>query len=187
NASDNWIIDHYWLNDTTHFQINSISGIITNTTILTDLSVHDITIHVNDTSGNEINASITITNVDDIFPTWDEVPGNQTIYYEHVFQYLVKVSDNVAIDHYWLDETFYFAITQEGLLQNLAILALGDYYLTIHVNDTSGNEINVSITISVINEPDSDIPGFEMLWVLTAMITSVFIAWLILKKRKNSL
>ncbi|MFX0100522.1 MAG: DUF2341 domain-containing protein [Candidatus Hodarchaeota archaeon] len=164
NASDNVAIDQYWLNDTTHFQINPVTGVITNTTILNDLSVQEIIISVNDTSGNIISRNITITNVDDIFPSWDEEPMDQTIYFRYNFQYQVRVSDNVDVDEYWLDPNFHFGITSEGLIENFDILALGDYILVIHVNDTSGNEISISLTISVVNVPAQNPEFYEEPW-----------------------
>ena len=62
-ASDNIAIDTYWLNDTSTFQIYS-NGLITNKTNLL-IGIYSIEIHVNDTSGNEIMAKITIEVEDD--------------------------------------------------------------------------------------------------------------------------
>ncbi len=194
NASDNWAIDRYWLNDTTHFQINPATGIITRLGAVTDLTVHHLAIHVNDTSGNDLSASITITNVDDVFPAWDDVPQNRTVYLAHNFQYDVSASDNVDVDRYWLDENYHFAITQGGLIENLDALALGDYVITIHANDTSGNEISRSITVTVIREPGGGEtePFYMQVW-FWAVVGGVAVGMLIMigasaaaKKRKRA-
>ncbi|MHA1453796.1 MAG: right-handed parallel beta-helix repeat-containing protein, partial [Promethearchaeota archaeon] len=59
NATDNIAVDEYWINYTTHFQINS-QGVITNTTVL-DSGTYTLSLRVYDSSGNYITAEITIT------------------------------------------------------------------------------------------------------------------------------
>jgi surface protein len=174
NASDNWAIHRYWLNDTTRFQVNPTTGVITYIGSVTSLAVYHVMISVNDTSGNTISASITITNVDDVLPTWNSMPQNRTVYIGHNFQYFVTASDNVHVGRYWLDENYHFAITQGGLIENLDALALGDYSIIIHVNDTSGNVISVSVTISVVREPTpDDVPFYTQPWFYIVVIGAV--------------
>ncbi|MCK5629211.1 MAG: hypothetical protein KAI26_01220, partial [Nanoarchaeota archaeon] len=49
NASDNYQIDNYFIDDTSNFAINPSTGIITNHTVL-DLGIYSLNISVNDTS-----------------------------------------------------------------------------------------------------------------------------------------
>jgi len=73
SASDNVAIDSYWLNDTSTFSI-SLTGMITSTTNL-EIGFYYLEVFVNDTSGNEISAAISIEVQDastDDEPTDDE-------------------------------------------------------------------------------------------------------------------
>ncbi|MHA1680529.1 MAG: hypothetical protein ACTSUE_05935 [Promethearchaeota archaeon] len=70
------------------------------------------------------------------------------------------------IDEYWLDGNFYFDITSGGLIQSTSPLALGNYSITIHVNDTSGNEISTSITVTVIDQGSKNNEFYKEPWFL---------------------
>ncbi|MCK5025816.1 MAG: hypothetical protein KAS15_04445, partial [Nanoarchaeota archaeon] len=60
NASDNYQIDKYFINDTNNFAINSSTGVITNATSLIPGILY-LNISVNDTSGNTNSTPIQIT------------------------------------------------------------------------------------------------------------------------------
>jgi hypothetical protein len=61
-ATDDTGISWYWLNDTTYFNINGGTGLITNQTNLSRVEIHWINISVNDTSNN-MNSSIFYINI----------------------------------------------------------------------------------------------------------------------------
>jgi hypothetical protein len=66
NATDNVQVANYSINDTSNFMINSITGLLTNNTILS-LGVYSLNISVNDTAGN-VNSTIMTVTVRDTTP-----------------------------------------------------------------------------------------------------------------------
>ncbi|MCF2141913.1 MAG: S8 family serine peptidase [Candidatus Lokiarchaeota archaeon] len=90
-------------------------------------------------------------NPDLVNPIWLETPTNQIITYGEKFYLDVNASDNIAIDKYWINDTINFQIDNVGIITNISTLIIGCYYLGIHVNDTSGNEIIATIRIKVID------------------------------------
>jgi surface protein len=174
NASDNYAIDEYWISDPVNFSIDS-SGIITNNTILLSKQ-YSLMIYVDDSVGNQINILITITVIiDDEKPVWDEIPEDQIIFLGHSLQYDVNASDNIEIDFYWINDTTHFTIAQDGVITNIKVLKLGNYFLMIYVNDTSGNTLNISITITVEERdvPPGDIGIIIVVVIIIGLISSI--------------
>ncbi|TXT60169.1 MAG: hypothetical protein BAJALOKI2v1_130051 [Promethearchaeota archaeon] len=153
NASDNVGIDHYWINDTTRFQIDN-NGIITNNTFLA-YGTYGLEIKAIDTSGNEISAIIQITVKETIKPYWDQTPTDQVLEFGQSLFYNLNASDNVGIDHYWINDTSRFQIDNNGIITNITTLSLGTYGLKIKAVDTSGNEVSAIIDI-IVQEKDQD-------------------------------
>ncbi len=146
NATDDRAIDHYWINDSTYFEIDE-NGLLTNRTHLDFLS-RDIRIYTNDTGGNDLSIIITITITDDQAPHWDVTPTDQTVNYGADFSYDVGAGDNLEIDSYWVNDTTNFDISTEGLITNKTMLVPGIYSLNISVNDTSNNLLSAIIKIT---------------------------------------
>jgi len=94
---------------------------------------------------------LTIESDEDIeAPTWSPLHSNQTVEYLTAFSYGVNAIDNVEIDTYYIDDTSNFKINSStGLIENKTFLSVGEYPLTISVNDTSGNENSANITIII--------------------------------------
>ncbi len=151
NASDNTVIDEYWINDTVYFIINKTNGVLTNNTIL-ELGQYDVKLYVNDTWGNQISKIITIDVKNITKPEWIEVPKSQTILASNSFLYNVNATDDVAIDVYWLNSSTYFQIDCTGLITNSSQIPLGDHPLKIFVNDTQGYEIFATIIITAFDD-----------------------------------
>lgn len=59
-ATDNQGIDTYFINDTSIFQINSTSGVLTNKTNLSTITVYTLNVSVNDTMGYTASQTISI-------------------------------------------------------------------------------------------------------------------------------
>ncbi|MCK5712166.1 MAG: hypothetical protein KAI25_05585, partial [Hyphomicrobiaceae bacterium] len=148
NASDNYQIDKYFIDDTSNFIINPATGLITNNTLL-DLGIYSLNISVNDTSNNINSSVINITVQDTTNPAWDQTPSNQNIEYNTLFSYDVNASDYLP-DKYFLDDNINFTINSaSGLITNNTKLNLITYTLNISVNDTSNNINSSLINITV--------------------------------------
>ncbi|TFH29491.1 MAG: BspA family leucine-rich repeat surface protein, partial [Promethearchaeota archaeon] len=189
SATDNIEIDHYWLNDTSMFQIDN-TGMITNSTALM-VGTYNLEVFVNDTSGNAISATFSIEVLDPTSPVWTMIPADQILNKGESLNYHVSATDNVGIDQYWLNDTSMFQIDTEGVITNITTLVVGVYYLTIYVNDTSGNELSAEISIEVQDAtddgPDSS-TDFPTGWVIggaggVVVIIAVTVV-IIIKRRK---
>ncbi len=189
SAMDNVEIDDYWLNDTTIFVIDP-TGLITNATFL-PIGKYYLEVFVNDTNGNIRPASFSIEVRDIISPIWTTLPVDQILNEVESLNYHVSAMDNIAIDRYWLNDTSMFQIDTDGEITNITTLVVGVYYLTIYVNDTSGNEISADISIEVQDAPDSSI-DFPTGWVLgsaggAVVLISVFDVVIIKRRKKKHL
>ncbi|MHA1520274.1 MAG: right-handed parallel beta-helix repeat-containing protein [Promethearchaeota archaeon] len=195
SATDNIAIDTYWLNDTSYFMINE-TGLITNISTL-DAGMYWLEVFVNDTDGNAISASFSISVLDISPPTWEIIPMNQVLTEKENFSYQVSATDNIAIDTYWLNDTSSFSIDEAGLMANTSNLEVGMYWIEVFVNNTGGNAISASFSISVLENsptsPDDDatdddatdddatdddsssrIPGYSVYLMILAGIASLF-------------
>lgn len=159
-ATDNVAIDDYFINWTTNFTIDG-TGQLTNSSLMA-LGIHHINVSVNDTSNN-INSTIyqvNITDVDDVFPTWDQIPGNVTL--EFAFDSLsidFNASDNVEVDVYFINDTVNFAINSAtGVLTNNTNLSIRIWHINVSVNDTSNN---INSTIFQVNVSDTRNPNLD--------------------------
>ncbi len=148
NATDPSGLDQWWLNDTSHFQINN-QGVITNRSLLTTQS-YALLISVNDTFGNILSAEITIT-VDATPPIWLQPPTNQSLELGFSFRYNLNATDPSGIAFWWLNDTTNFRISTDGLIQNQVILSVGRYGLQIWINDTVGNLLTGTFTLDVVD------------------------------------
>lgn len=87
--------------------------------------------------------------LDEIPPKWGETPTDKTINVDESFKYDVDASDNVMIDHYWINNTIDFKINQNGQITNITELIIGSYWIEIRAYDTSDNSISKIIKITV--------------------------------------
>ena len=67
DASDNTEVGSFILNDTTYFNINISSGLITNSSNLSEIKVHWLEVDVNDTFGNSLTGMFYI-NITSLVP-----------------------------------------------------------------------------------------------------------------------
>ena len=154
NATDPSGISHWWMSSTV-FSIDS-DGVITNITPLV-VYVYLLIFAVNDTYGNVLADSILVTVEDTILPSWELAPENQIINYGEVFRYDLNATDLAGISHWWLNSTD-FSIDSDGVITNATILAVDVYGLQIFVNDTHGNVLSETITVTVEELPTTTTP-----------------------------
>ncbi|MFX1252151.1 MAG: hypothetical protein ACFFCZ_11145, partial [Promethearchaeota archaeon] len=146
-ASDSHSIAYYWINDTANFNIDA-DGLITNATKL-DLGDYWVEIRAYDESNNYCSATFRITIQDTKNPTWDEILTHQTVDYGVPFVYNVKASDICGIDHYWINDTTLFSISNAGVITNATKLDVGVYWLEVRACDPSDNYCSAKLKITV--------------------------------------
>lgn len=83
-------------------------------------------------------------------PTWDKIPSDRYLLSGESLHYDIDASDEFGIDSYWLNDTTHFLIDSDGIISNTTDLNVGTYGLEIYVNDTTGYEIVVRISIYVL-------------------------------------
>ena len=147
NASDLSGIDHYWINDTVHFSIDT-NGIISNVTKLA-IGTYGLEIRAYDPYGLFTTAMFKVSVEDTTSPTWDETPTHQTVELGDPFSYDVNASDLSGIDHYWINDTANFQIDGNGVIVNATFLPVDTYGLEIRVYDSSDNYRVATLTVRV--------------------------------------
>ncbi len=126
-------------------------------TVLTSVSLepHQLQVFATDTSGNTGSSPlIGFTVTDDVSPPqWNPVPVNQTIRDDELLSYQVNAVDNHSVAYSVSDTTNFTINPTTGLLVSNTILPLGDYPITISVQDNTTNRISADITITVTATP----------------------------------
>jgi parallel beta-helix repeat protein len=149
-------VDTWWLDDTTHFNIDK-HGIITKATYLVDGS-YPLQVWVNDTWGHTITASFKITVIGYDSPDWVEEPTDQIAELGYWFRYDLNATDPSGIDQWWVDDVLHFSVDGNGVVTNATVLPLGETYpLRVWVNDTLGNALTTLFWVTV---KDTVGPGF---------------------------
>ncbi len=140
-------VDLWWVNDTTHFSI-TMSGVVSNKTVLV-IGIYVIQVWLNNTQNDIITAIFTVTVQDTQSPIWVINPENQNFDSLVGFEYQLYASDYSGIDSWWLNDTTHFAISPTGLVTNATLVVIGDYGLTLYVNDTLGHITTATIRVTV--------------------------------------
>ncbi|TFG23373.1 MAG: hypothetical protein EU533_03235 [Promethearchaeota archaeon] len=117
---------------------------------------YPLEISVNDTYGNLLSITIKITIQPSLPPTWDPLPSDQVDEFGTNFAYEVNAVDISGIDSYWINDSTYFQINNDGLITHLIEIPVGMYWLKISVNDTLGNVNSavIKVTIQDTTPPD---------------------------------
>ncbi len=147
NASDVSGIDHYSVNDTSHFAIDGV-GLITNKTALS-VGVYGLEVRAYDPYTNYCTAKVKITVHDSQGPTWVIIPSDQLLIYGQALKYQLQAWDLSGIDHWSINDTVHFAISSAGLITNASKLAVGHYGLTVTAYDPYSNPRSASLSIVV--------------------------------------
>jgi hypothetical protein len=147
NASDASGIDHYWVNDTTHFTIDS-NGIIRNATAL-PLGAYWVEVRAFDPYTNYCTATFKVTVQDAMPPVWNQTPANQVIEFGSKLSYYVNASDISGIDHYSVNDTTHFAVNGAGLITNATTLPVGVYWVQLRAYDPYAHYCSATIKVTV--------------------------------------
>jgi hypothetical protein len=147
NASDFSGIGSWWINDTTHFAVDT-TGVITNKISLS-VGVYGLRVNVTDRLGNLLSATFKVTVQDTIAPTWLQIPTNHTIEEGSSFRYDLNATDLSGIDRYWLNDT-HFTISIAGVITNSTVLSVKIYWVQVSVNDTHGNTLASIFNVTVL-------------------------------------
>jgi hypothetical protein len=164
NATDSSGIDHYWMNDTVHFDIYS-NGFLTNATAL-PIGVYGVEVRAYDSYGHFCSASLTVTVQDTTPPTWVVIPSDQVLASGEALDYQLHATDASGIHHWTVNDTVHFAISSSGRVTSITALAAGRYGLTVMVYDPYGNPRSATFAVTVQTETTTTtpppIPGFPL-------------------------
>ncbi|MCK5239711.1 MAG: hypothetical protein KAR33_09205, partial [Candidatus Thorarchaeota archaeon] len=97
-------------------------------------------------------------------PFWLVEPTDKEIDYGVAFNYKLDASATY-IDKWWIDDDDQFSIDTDGVITNDVVLPVGEHILQIWVNDTLGNILTDTITISVTYTPSGH--AWNPLWERT--------------------
>ena len=187
NASDASGIYDWWLNDTTYFDIDDTTGVITNKGLI-PVGIYWLEARAYDPYSQYCFAEFKITVEDTIAPTWDESPTDQSLEYGEAFNYDLNASDVSGIDNWWLNDTINFAINAiTGMITNKTLLEEGVYWLEVRAYDPYGHYCS-SIFKIIVEKPT--IPQDNFWWIIiigssVGVSAIVLITVIIVKKRRS--
>jgi parallel beta-helix repeat protein len=163
-ATDQSGLVSWTLNDTANFNISvthlNVTGYengwdlmhITNTTELAP-GVYTLNVSVSDPYGNVIFGIFSITILpqqDATPPTWIVLPLDETLEYTTPFTQRLGAWDESGIHHWWLNDSTYFTIDEDGVIRNSTSLEVGSYQLEIRAYDPFDNYCSAVLVVTVL-------------------------------------
>lgn len=155
-------IDHWNLNDTTHFALSATyydlgsTARITNNSVL-EPATYGLNITVYDSYNNSLSAIFSITieppEPDTTPPDWVILHIYQTIEYGEPLQVQVVAWDESGIDHLWLNDTTHFTLDVLGVITNATVLEPGIYRLEVRAHDPYDNYCSAILVVTVLDAP----------------------------------
>ncbi|MGY5881852.1 MAG: NosD domain-containing protein, partial [Candidatus Thorarchaeota archaeon] len=142
-------IDHWWLNDTTLFNIDQ-DGIIANVTPLA-IGTYGLEVSVNDTSGYVLSGSFNVIVIDTTPPYWIELPVTRVVELGSDFNYNLNATDLSGLDAWWLNDTIHFDIDPNGVVTNNIELPVGTFGIHVWVNDTFGSILDATFNVIIVD------------------------------------
>jgi len=144
NATDDIAVDNFTVNNTDFIIDNT--GLLRNNTGLA-VGLYYLNITVNDTSGNE-NSTVILVNVSDTTdPVFSSI-WNITIEFYSDVNADFDATDLSGIKDWTVDHDW-FEISGSGVLTNKLALPIGEYWLTVTVNDTYDNTDSQLIYVNI--------------------------------------
>jgi parallel beta-helix repeat protein len=129
-------INAWFINDTVRFDI-STAGKLSSVIPLT-VGQYGLSVSVADVFNNSISSEFVIEVVDTTSPIWIVFPSDQWLEEGNEFRYALVASDMSGIDHWTIDDTVHFSISEAGLVMNATDLQKGVYQLHISAYDPYG-------------------------------------------------
>jgi hypothetical protein len=119
--------------------------------------INNLTIWINDTSGNENHSSVTFR-VDTIKPYFNPLLTNQSVLTNQSLIYDINgFDDGVGFSNYSVNDTIRFSINSTGGLVNITTLSVANYSINITIKDLVNNWNSSIIVINVSSEIITDI------------------------------
>ncbi len=173
-------IDIWWLDDLENFSISSNGYVVNNTNL--QVAQYHLKVLVNDTSGNILSCDLIIEISDTLAPIWINSPTNQEIIFGESLNYTVSAWDLGGIQTWMVNDTEHFSISEEGQISSNGILAPGEYNLEITVTDFSGNVLNGSLQVTVV---ENSFATLLIISILCAAVIGIAIISSIIYLRKH--
>jgi hypothetical protein len=84
-------------------------------------------------------------------PRWSLPPANLTAEFAYSFSHQLSANVPHGVDRWWLEQQGTYSIDQNGLIFNTTFVQVGEYWISVNVNDTLGNELGETFRIDVID------------------------------------
>ncbi len=163
-ATDQSGIITWIINDTINFNLSvtqlNVTGYengwhllhITNATIL-PTGIYTLNVSVIDPYGNRLFGIFAITilpQYDSTQPIWIVPPLNETLETGRSFIQRLGAWDESGIHHWWLNDSTYFTIDEDGVVRNVTSLEAGIYPLEVRAYDPFDNYCSAVFVITVL-------------------------------------
>ncbi|MHA1908310.1 MAG: cadherin repeat domain-containing protein, partial [Candidatus Thorarchaeota archaeon] len=177
-------IDHFWISDTTHFNVSE-AGAITNITSLV-MDEYGLVIRVYDVYMNYIEITTEIAIADTTSPTFIDAPSRIDLDYGEALSYQFQATDLSGIDWFYMDDFGGLSLSATGLLTNTSFLDSGIREFDIQVYDMSGNFASHRIIIQVADPPTVSDTGTQMLVIFLSIggFVAVIVVVIVFLKRR---
>ena len=87
---------------------------------------------------------------DDVAPTWNPAPADQTVLSGLPFSYDLNATDGQGLASWTINDTTNFAIDADGVVTNAVVLAVGTYNLRVTVSDPADNTLTGTFKVTVV-------------------------------------
>ncbi len=147
--------------NTTIFNINSSSGLISFTPNGTYIGNYSINITVTDSFGLTNYTTFNLEIINNSVPTFNETPQNQTANEDSIFEMQINASDSDGDNITFADNTSIFDInTVTGLINFTPVQAnVGNHSIEINITDDHGASNSTTFNLEIINVNDAPVLG----------------------------
>ncbi|MHA1964510.1 MAG: hypothetical protein ACXACG_01425 [Candidatus Thorarchaeota archaeon] len=114
-----------------------------------DVGFYDLYIHINNTAGHEIMHTLWIYVDDRTAPHWLDPIEHQTLEYGDALQYALRADDLSGLNKWSLTGSDAFSIDSNGEITNVGTPDVGEYSITVSVEDVHGNVLTDDLRIVV--------------------------------------
>jgi hypothetical protein len=118
---------------------------------------------------------------DDVAPTWNPAPVDQTVLSGLPFRYDLNATDGQGLAVWTINDTTNFAIDSDGVVTDAVLLAVGTYRLRVTVSDPAGNTLIGTFLVTVVVAPLSPL----LLFIGIAVVVIVIVCLLIYFWRRS--